>query len=84
VRIIVTALLLSNLRATWIADNWKPESEEAALPPRLGDTFSDKVSDKWPAFIWPKVKVIYYIFAFGYLALAVAGLILMKLRGGSF
>jgi len=28
--------------------------------------------------------VIYYIFAFGYLALAVAGLILMKLRGGSF
>jgi len=84
VRIIVTALLLSNLRATWIADNWKPESEEAALPPRLGETFSDKVSDKWPAFIWPKVKVIYYIFAFGYLALAVASLILIKLRGGSF
>jgi hypothetical protein len=30
VRIIVVALLLSNLRATWIADHWEPESEEAA------------------------------------------------------
>jgi hypothetical protein len=39
VRIIVTALLVSNLRATWIAGNWRPDSEEAALPPRLGDTF---------------------------------------------
>lgn len=48
VRIIVNALLLSNLRATWIADHWKPESEEAVLPPRLGDTFSDKLADIWP------------------------------------
>ncbi len=83
-RIIFTALLLSNLRATWIADHWTPESEEAALPPRLGETLADKVSDRWPAFVWPKVKVVYYIFAFGYLALLVAGLILMKLHGGSF
>ena len=63
VRIIVTALLVSNLRATWIAGNWRPDSEEAALPPRLGDTFFDKLSDRWPAFIWPKVKVLYYIYS---------------------
>ncbi|HKU26844.1 MAG TPA: hypothetical protein VJQ54_15330 [Candidatus Sulfotelmatobacter sp.] len=80
VRIIVTALLLSNLRATWIADHWKPESEEAALPPRYGDTFSDKLADKWPAFLWPKVKWLYYIFSFALLALAVAGLIVLFLR----
>jgi hypothetical protein len=80
VRIIITALLLSNLRATWIAAGWKPESEEAALPPRFGETFSDKLADKWPAFIWPKVKVLYYIFSFGFLAVTVAGLILMHLR----
>jgi hypothetical protein len=75
-------LLVSNLRATWIAGNWKPDSEEAALPPRLGETFSDKFADKWPAFIWPKVKVLYYIFSFSFLALTVAGLIIMSLRGG--
>jgi hypothetical protein len=82
VKIIITALLVSNLRATWIAGNWKPDSEEAALPPRLGETFSDKFADKWPAFIWPKVKVLYYIFSFSFLALTVAGLIIMSLRGG--
>jgi hypothetical protein len=82
VKVIVIALLFSNLRATWIAGAWKPDSEEAALPPRLGETFFDKFSDKWPAFIWPKIKVVYYIFSLGYLALVVAGLIVMALRGG--
>jgi hypothetical protein len=82
VKVIVIALLFSNLRATWIAVAWKPDSEEAALPPRLGETFFDKFSDKWPAFIWPKIKVVYYIFSLGYLALVVAGLIVMALRGG--
>jgi hypothetical protein len=81
VRVIITALLLSNLRATWIAGNWKPESEEAALPPRFGETFADKFADKWPAFIWPKIKVVYYIFSVGYLAVVVAGLIVVRLRG---
>jgi hypothetical protein len=82
VRIIIGALLLSNLRATWIADHWKPDSEEAALPPRLGESLSDRFSDKWPAFIWPKVRVLYYIYSVGLLAVAVAGLIVMALRGG--
>lgn len=82
-RILFTALLLSNLRATWIADHWRPESEQAALPPRLADTFFDKLADKWPAFIWPKVKVLYYIFSVAFLAVIVAGLIVMKIRGGA-
>jgi len=81
VKIIVMALLLSNLRATWIASGWKSDSEEAALPTRMGDTFADKFSDKWPAFIWPKVKILYYIFSFVLLVLIVAGLVVMLLRG---
>jgi len=84
VKIIIIALLLSNLRATWIADHWKPDSEEAALPPRLGETFFDKLVDKWPAFIWPKAKWLYYIFSFACLVLIVAGLIARILRTGHF
>lgn len=84
VKVIVIALLFSNLRATWIAGNWKPDSEEAALPPRLAETFFDKFSDKWPAFIWPKVRILYYIFSVGYLAIIVAGLIVMAIRGSHF
>ncbi|HVN21515.1 MAG TPA: hypothetical protein VMU05_22200 [Dongiaceae bacterium] len=82
VRIIVNAVLLSNLRATWIASGWRPESEEAALPPRLGETFSDKLADVWPAFIWPKIKWIYYVYSFGLLAITVAGIIVILLRRG--
>src|SRR5579864_780900 len=81
VKVIIIALLFSNLRATWIASGWKPDSEEAALPPRMGDTFFDKFADKWPAFLWPKVKIVYYIYSFGFLVLTVAGLIIMMLRG---
>jgi hypothetical protein len=84
VKVIIIALLFSNLRATWIASGWKPDSEEAALPPRMGDTFFDKFADKWPAFLWPKVKIVYYIYSFGFLVLTVAGLIIMMLRGGHF
>ena len=84
VRLIITALLLSNLRATWIADHWKPESEEAELPARMGETFADKFSDKWPAFIWPKIKVPYYICSFACLVLVVAGIIVRVLRGPHF
>jgi hypothetical protein len=80
-RVIITALLISNLRATWIAGGWKPDSEEAALPPRMSETFFDKFVDKWPPFIWPKVKIVYYIFSFAFLALIVAGVIIMMVRG---
>ena len=73
VRIIIIALLLSNLRATWIAGNWKPDSEEAALPPRLGETFADKLVDRWPAWLWPKIKIMYYIYSSGFVFLSVVG-----------
>ena len=80
VRVIIAALLVSILRATWIADHWKPDTEEAALPARFGETFVDKLVDKWPALVWPKVKVVYYIFSVGFLALVVAGLIVAYVR----
>jgi hypothetical protein len=83
VRVIITALLLSNLRATWIASGWKPDSEEAALPPRFGDTFFDKFADQWPAWIWPKIKWVYYIYSFGFLVLITSGLVMTFLRKGN-
>jgi hypothetical protein len=63
IRVFFAALLLSNLRATSIAANWKPESEEAILPPRLGETWSDKLADRFPLWLWPKVRIAYYVFS---------------------
>jgi hypothetical protein len=76
VRIIFAALLLSNVRATWVAANWSKNSEEAMMPPRLGETLTDKFTDKLPKWLWPKVRFVYYGFAFVFLALVVVGLLM--------
>jgi hypothetical protein len=78
-RIIFSALLISNLRATWIASAWQPGSELAALPPRMNETWSDKLVDQFPMWFWPKVRIVYYIFSAGCFALVVAGLVRMIL-----
>lgn len=80
-RIMFAALLLSNLRATWIASGWKAESEESALPPRLSATWADTFADRLPAWLWPKIRIVYYAFSAGFAALVVAGMAAMIRRG---
>jgi hypothetical protein len=75
VRVLIGALLLSNLRATWIASRWKPESEEAILPPRLAETWGDKFAARLPMWLWPKIRLAYYAFSAGYLLFVAFGLV---------
>jgi hypothetical protein len=79
-RVLLAALLLSNVRATWIAAAWKPGSEEAALPPRLSDTWSDKFADMLPEWLWPKVRISYYVFSIGLLMFTAVGIAIIVLR----
>jgi hypothetical protein len=83
VRILLTALLLSNLRATWIASEWKPESSEAILPPRFSETWTDKFADIFPMWLWPKVRVVYYAFSACLLVLSAIGLMVLFKRHGA-
>jgi hypothetical protein len=79
-KLLFAALLLSNLRATWIAGTWKPDSEEAALPPRLNQTLGDRFADQLPMWLWPKVRVIYYVYSVGVFVLVDVGLAVMFAR----
>jgi hypothetical protein len=79
-RVIFIALLLSNMRATWIASTWRPESEEAAPPPRLSETLADKFADQLPTWLWPKLRIPFYIFSAGFLLLVLIGLSVPRLR----
>jgi len=79
-RAIITALLLSNLRATWISALWQSGSDEAAVPPRLDDNLSDKLANKWPSWLWPKIRITYYIFSIGVLLVIAVGLGAIALR----
>ena len=79
-RLILAAVLLSNLRATWIASDWHPASNEAIPPPRLSETWGDKFVDKLPMLLWPKVRVLYYVLSACLLALSAIGLTFMILH----
>jgi len=83
VRVLIGALLLSNLRATWIASHWKPGAEESILPPRLSETWGDKFADKLPEWLWPKVRIPYYVFSAGLLVVTTFGLLVVIIRRGS-
>lgn len=82
IRLFLAALLLSNFRATWIAARWMPDSEEAAPQPRWSETWTDKFADQFPMWLWPKVRIIYYVLSAFYFALLVFGIIVIFSRRG--
>jgi hypothetical protein len=77
VRVLLAALLFSNLRATRIASHSVPNSDQAVLPPRFNESWRDKLVDQLPKRLWPTIWFPYYIFSRGFLLLAVAGLFLV-------
>jgi len=80
VKILLSALLLSNFRAIWIASCRKPDSQESAPPPRWSETWTDKFSDIWPTWLWPKLRIPYYVLSAAYLGLFAIGLVSIILR----
>jgi hypothetical protein len=80
VRIGIAAVLLSNLRATWITSRWNPASEVAMNPPRLVETWSDKFTDTIPTWLWPKIRIPFYVFSIAFLMLEVVGVVAILRR----
>jgi hypothetical protein len=61
-RIIFLALLFSNIRGNWLSARWAKDQEAVPLP-RLNQTIGDKLSDQLPAFLWPKIRFLFYVLA---------------------
>jgi hypothetical protein len=80
IRVVIAGLLLSNLRATWIASSWKPASDEANLPPRSDETWGDQFADKLPMWLWPKVRILFYVLSASLFAVTALGLTMMVLH----
>lgn len=79
-KLLLSALLLSNVRATWIASGWRAESPEAAMPMRFGETWGDKFADTLPRWLWPKIRIVYYIFSAAFLLLTIVGFAVLATR----
>lgn len=80
IRILFAALLLANFRATWLSSQWKPGSDAAVVAPRWSETWTDKFADQLPMWLWPKIKIVYYILSGCYLVLTAVGLYLIFQR----
>jgi len=73
-------LLLSNMRATFIASFWEPGAENAEPAIRFNETFGDKLVDQFPAWVWPKIRYSYYGYAALFLLLTIVGMLVLVFR----
>ena len=59
ITLIASALLLSNIRATWMVARWREKATEP--PPLLSTaTFLERISNSFPAAVWPVGRFIFY------------------------
>jgi len=72
--IIAAAVLLSNVRAAFLASEWRPLQEGEDRPTRFSETISDKLVDQLPQKAWPVLKVFFFSLASLLLLLGVLGL----------
>jgi hypothetical protein len=59
--ILFAVVLLSNLRATFLASEWKPAAEGEDQPTRFNETLADKFVDQLPAKLWPILQIPFLI-----------------------
>ena len=80
IAIIAASVLLSNVRAAFLASEWHPAAEDEDRPTRFNESFTDKLVDQMPARLWPILKVPFFIVATLYLLLIFAGFALQILH----
>jgi hypothetical protein len=77
-------VLLSNLRATFLASEWKPPAEDEDRPTRFNDSFRDKLADQLPAKAWPVLQIPFFGLASIHLLLILLGLGVLMMRRFGF
>jgi len=78
--IIGCGILLSNVRAAFLASEWKPAAEDEDRPSRFSESFGDKLVDVMPAKLWPVLQIPFYGLAALILLLSLFGLAAIALR----
>lgn len=71
--ILAAGVLLSNVRAAFLASEWRPAQEGEDRPSRFSETFRDKLVDQWPAKVWPVLQAPFFALAALMLLLSLVG-----------
>lgn len=64
--IAAAGILLSNVRAAFLASEWKPPVEGEDRPMRFNESLFDKLVDQWPRRVWPVMRVPFFILGGSY------------------
>jgi hypothetical protein len=72
--IIAACILLSNLRAAFLASEWRPVAEDEDRPSRFSDSLGDKMADQLPAKAWPLLQIPFFVLASILIFMNLAGL----------
>lgn len=75
--IAISAILLGNIRGTYIASSWKAKGDPDVFPDRMNVTFFDRLVDQLPPKVWPKGRYAFFLVAVVYGALIALGTIAM-------
>jgi hypothetical protein len=60
--VLFLALLLANVRGTWLSSQWRSRSETTEPPPvPLTETFTDRLTDQLPIYVWPVARWLFYL-----------------------
>jgi hypothetical protein len=62
-RIVGLALLLANIRGSWLSSRWEQDLATPFASLRMNETIADKLVDQLPTFLWPKLRWIFYALA---------------------
>jgi hypothetical protein len=60
VKLVVLAVLGTNIRATFLAAKWA-ETQTEPPPAPISGSFMDNFGDLWPRRIWPIGQYVYYV-----------------------
>lgn len=71
--ILFTGILLSNVRAAFLASEWKPAGEGEDRPTRFNETMVDKIVDQLPAKLWPRIQPFFFAVGAALFALELLG-----------
>jgi hypothetical protein len=82
--IIAAGILLSNVRAAFLASEWRPVSEDDDRPMRFSESLGDKLADQLPAKAWPMLQIPFFVLASILLLLNLAGLGIVLLQRFGF
>lgn len=78
--IIFLALLLANVRGTWLSAQRRNEATDPPPIP-LSETLSDKLTDQLPIYVWPLGQWVFCVLAVLQLGALLLALFAIRIRG---